>query len=257
MAKDDWWIKFEIHKWLNDPKVRRLSRANRDSWLTSIMMMRLEGSDRISGTQADLSNMLSLSLAEFFDFFHDLERTGTADVERVSDDVTHCPEIFTIISRRLQKELKAKESSRLRKQRERCHADVTPMSQDRVISNKKEVTEDTNVSSERADAPAVFSHPALVAIRQITKTSPPKPIWPRLCDRIGPTPDTVRLRSCFVEWVARGFKEKNYAWAEEWYVTGIPEKVNQNGTNTKFNTSGNKPSPGEIIANRSYRRDPA
>jgi hypothetical protein len=146
MAKNDWWLKFEIHKWLNDPKVRRLSRANRDSWLTSLCMMRLDGSDRIEGTQPDLSNLLGLTLTEFFDFFHDLERSGAADVTRSSQNVTDghafvrdCPEVFTIMSRRFRKELSTKEKNRLRKESQRGHADVPPKSHDRVISKKKEV----------------------------------------------------------------------------------------------------------------------
>lgn len=139
MAKDDWWIKFEIHKWLNDPKARRLTRANRDSWMTALCMMRLDGTDRLSGTQPDLSNMLGLSLTEFYDFYHDLERSGTADVTRCHAESQNCPEVFTIISRRFKRELSAKEKSRLRKQKERGHTDVTEMSRDRVKSKKKEV----------------------------------------------------------------------------------------------------------------------
>jgi hypothetical protein len=139
MAKGDWWIKFEIHTWLNDPKVRRLSRANRDSWLTALCMMRLDGSDRITGTQPQLSHLLGLTLTEFYDFFHDLENSNAADVTHGHASVTDCPEIFTIISRRFRKELKTKEKNRLRKQKQREDVDVTPMSQDRVISKKKEV----------------------------------------------------------------------------------------------------------------------
>jgi hypothetical protein len=50
----------------------------------------------------------------------------------------------------------------------------------------------------------------------VTKTNPPKPIWNRLCNKLGTDVDIGRLTECFTEWVANGFKEKNYGWAEDW-----------------------------------------
>jgi uncharacterized protein YdaU (DUF1376 family) len=90
----------------------------------------------------------------------------------------------------------------------------------------------------RAGGTVTFSHPALAAIRMVTKTNPPKPIWNRLCNKLGTDVDIGRLTECFTEWVANGFKEKNYGWAEDWYVNGIPEKVNRNGTGKQTSENG-------------------
>jgi hypothetical protein len=139
MAKGDWWFKFEIHGWLNDPKLRRLKRENRDSWLTACCMMQLEGSAELTGTHEELANLLGLTFTEFADFLNDLVRTNVADVTESHADFT---QPVTITSRRYKRELNTKENNRLRKQKERSHkpvtADVTTKSQDIVRSKKKE-----------------------------------------------------------------------------------------------------------------------
>lgn len=135
MAKGDWWLKLEIHTWLNDPRLRRLSRANRDSWLTACMLMTLDGECFLSGTPEELSQALHLSEEEFENFVNALDRTKTADVTK-----SHA--IVTIKSRRYERELSIKKANNLRKQKSRSHKNVTEKSQDIVKSksnsNKKE-----------------------------------------------------------------------------------------------------------------------
>ncbi len=72
-------------------------------------------------------------------------------------------------------------------------------------------------------------HPAIAAIRAVAEIYPPKPIWDRLITVLGPDIDGARLQHCFVEWAARGYKPTNYAWALEWYATGIPTTASSNG----------------------------
>lgn len=131
MAKGDWWLKLDIHKWLNDPKNRRLKRENRDSWLTACLMMTLEGDYKIAGELDEIANLLHLTHDEMVAFLSDLCRTNVADVTQTADFVT-------IVSRRFKKACNSKELGRLRKQKERGHAKVTVNSRDRVISKKKE-----------------------------------------------------------------------------------------------------------------------
>lgn len=64
-------------------------------------------------------------------------------------------------------------------------------------------------------------HPAIVAIRDLVKLFPPAAIWDTLIDELG-TPDLIRLKACNVEWLSRGYKPTNYAWARDWYLHGIP-----------------------------------
>jgi len=80
------------------------------------------------------------------------------------------------------------------------------------------------VRDERVD------HPAIQAVRVITNRFPDKALWDKLIEELD-VPDLDHLRRCHVEWVARGFKPTNLAWAFEWYKNGIPEK--QNGTYTQ------------------------
>ena len=153
MAKGDWWLKLEIHTWLNDPKVRKLKRENRDTWLTACMLMTLDGSAELSGTPDELRNALHLTLTEFYDFVHDLENTNTADVTRCHAVSRNGLELVTLKSRRYARELSIKEKNRLRKQKERGHADVTPDSRDRVKSKELEVKE-REENTEEENAPA-------------------------------------------------------------------------------------------------------
>lgn len=132
MAKGDWWIKFDINAWLNDPRRRRLSRANSDSWLTTFLLMELEGTYFLEGSATELANMLHLTADEFSDFIADLKRTKTADVP-------NRPRKVLIISRRLKKQWEAREYERLKKKKQRV-PNVSPKCPDTiVISKKKEV----------------------------------------------------------------------------------------------------------------------
>ncbi len=94
-------------------------------------------------------------------------------------------------------------------------------------------------------------HPAIQAIRLVTNRYPDKAVWDKLIADLG-VPDLALLERCHVEWVSRGFKPTNLAWAFEWYKNGIPEKQN-NGTNRQ-NTG--KQTPAEIIASRPYYSKP-
>lgn len=92
--------------------------------------------------------------------------------------------------------------------------------------------------------PTKHDHPAIKAIRDITKRNPNKAIWDDLIDLLGDDPDIPRLVQCHKAWVTKGFKEINLAWVTEWYVEGIPgrkEKTNGNGQ------YGRKPSNSEVL----------
>ena len=241
MAKGDWWLKFEIHKWLNDPKVRRLSRANRDSWLTALCMMRLDGTDRIEGTQVQLSQLLGLTLTEFYEFFHDLEDSNAADVTRCHALSQNCPEVFTVISRRFRKELTTKEQNRLRKQKHREEANVTAKSRDRVISKKKVVRKDvgeaanagnkkspkSSSTSKPSSSDPRSSHAAIQAFRTVCGRYPSIELYDRIIQRFGETVNTEKLSACWLEWVECGYNKNSVKWLN-WYFDGIPVRDHKN-----------------------------
>ncbi len=249
MAKSDWWFKFEHLKWLTDEQLNRCSLETQGFWMRCICMMRKGDSGKIEGTAAELSRLLSVTPAEFKKCFSELNLTKTASVTQTSG-------IFTIMSRKFTKELKVREQNRLRKARERRHAAVTPLSQDKVKSKSKEL--EKKEEEEEAVKPLVrkaaarsrderTDHPAIQAMRLVTNRYPDKVVWNKLIEELG-VPDLDLLTRCYVEWVARGFKPTNLAWAFEWYKNGIPEKQG-NGTNRQNNT---KQTPAEIIASRPY-----
>ncbi len=70
-----------------------------------------------------------------------------------------------------------------------------------------------------------FYHPALAAIREITKHSPDRVIWGELIATLGSDFDRERLEKCFRAWRLRGFRTNNYGWITDWYVNGIREYV--------------------------------
>ncbi len=68
-----------------------------------------------------------------------------------------------------------------------------------------------------------FYHPALAAIREITKHSPDRVIWDDLIATLGSDFDRERLDQCYRAWRLRGFRTNNYGWVTDWYVNGIRE----------------------------------
>lgn len=84
---------------------------------------------------------------------------------------------------------------------------------------------------DRADARTARTgeYAAIVMVKKITgKRSIPMTLYESLCDTLGSSPDEEKLKACWTAWVSRGYSEKNYAWALEWYKDGIPNG-NKNG----------------------------
>lgn len=135
MAKGDWWFKFEIPAWRNAPELRQCSLHTRGFWIECIAVMRETGIAKLSGSIEDFARMAACFPADVEKAIAELRRTKTADVTQKAD-------VFTLVSRKFKRELKVREQNRLRKQKERCHADVTDVSRDQVKSKEKEVSKE-------------------------------------------------------------------------------------------------------------------
>jgi hypothetical protein len=72
-------------------------------------------------------------------------------------------------------------------------------------------------------------HPAIQAIREVTKLTPLKGTYDPLIAVLGDTPDVERLKRCFEVWSLKGWRPTNYAWVTDWYVNGIPAQQNGHG----------------------------
>ncbi len=77
-------------------------------------------------------------------------------------------------------------------------------------------------SKSKADSRS--SHPAILAIKQVTNRMPPIVTYDLIIKAIGSEPDTEKLAQCFAQWSARGFNPQNLSGVLDWYSSGIPER---------------------------------
>lgn len=127
-----WWIKFETRLWHSDTGIGFCSLATRGFWLELLCAMHLQGAYEITGSYEQIARIGRCETSEAAKAIVELKAQKVADVTLGHGNVT-------VRSRRFYREHKARENSRLRKQRERGAEDVTPESRDRVISKKQEV----------------------------------------------------------------------------------------------------------------------
>jgi len=142
MAKGDWWFKFEYLKWLTDEQLNRCSLETQGFWMRCICVMRKSDVAKLQGTPTELCRLLSVTPSEFRKCFSELSITKTATVTQTANN-------FTLMSRKFAKELKVKEQNRLRKRKQRGHANDAPMSPDRVISKSKSNKKEEEKTQER------------------------------------------------------------------------------------------------------------
>lgn len=160
MAKGDWWFKFEIPAWRNSPELRQCSLATRGFWIDCIAIMRDSGKATIKGTATDFARMVGCFPKEAAKCIDELRRTKTADVIIGNANVTPVTFLYgnvtlnvTLVSRKMKRELSAKEKTKLRVQKHRSNADVTvdvtPVKRDKVKSKEKEVIRKEEEREER------------------------------------------------------------------------------------------------------------
>lgn len=135
MNTSNWWFKFDFRRWRTDTDLRECSLETRGFWLEVLCVMYEKGDYQVTTTIDRWARLIGCTTNEVTRCFRELSDTKTADVTFGNGEVT-------VLSRRLKRELTSKENNRLRVQKHRGNANVTPMSQDRVISNKKEVREE-------------------------------------------------------------------------------------------------------------------
>jgi hypothetical protein len=69
------------------------------------------------------------------------------------------------------------------------------------------------------------SHPAIIAVFEVTGRRPDKDLYNKIIRTLGDEPDGQRLVECFEAWRGKDYKPTNYGWITDWYVNGIPEKA--------------------------------
>lgn len=126
------WMKFFVSDWRTDPKVSLCSPATRGIWMDLLCAMHeLDRSGVITGTPETLARVGRCSAVELAQAVAELQTHGVADVtERCG--------IVTLVNRRMSREAKIRNGSKLRMQRMRCDAPVTRQkSEVRVQSTEK------------------------------------------------------------------------------------------------------------------------
>jgi hypothetical protein len=72
--------------------------------------------------------------------------------------------------------------------------------------------------------------PAIVSFRRLTGLYPPKVNYEQVISVLGDNPDELKMKRCYQDWCARGFKPTNINWLLDWYVNGVPIRGKPSGT---------------------------
>lgn len=134
MAKN-WWFKFDWDDWLNDEDLSACSLETQGLWLRCICLMYRSDTAELTGSLEQLRRKLGVLPEELTRCLHDLKSNNAANVRFGNGDVS-------ILSRRRQREVKAKENNRLyvAKHREKaeCKVDVRTQSKSKSLKKEKE-----------------------------------------------------------------------------------------------------------------------
>ena len=72
--------------------------------------------------------------------------------------------------------------------------------------------------------------PAIISFRRLTGLYPPKVNYEQVISVLGDQPDEAKMKRCYQDWCARGFKPTNINWLLDWYVNGVPIRGKPSGT---------------------------
>jgi hypothetical protein len=130
-------FQFYVKDWLSDPELQCVAASSRGIWIDALCFM-WEAPERgkLIGTAEELAKLLRATNGDFTQFIEDLKRHKFADV-------TFCNNEVTLINRRMIREQKERDNTRLRVKRFRSNAKsntkVTPPSSSsspNIIKNK-------------------------------------------------------------------------------------------------------------------------
>jgi hypothetical protein len=117
MAKNP-YLDLHAGDWMKDPKVSACLPATRGIWMDAICAMHESGTFALTGTVAQLARICRASESEMQSAIDDLCHTGAANVTQRNGNVT-------LTNRRRERAFSERDKARVRKQKQRGHADVT------------------------------------------------------------------------------------------------------------------------------------
>lgn len=119
-------FQFYVKDWLSDPELQCVSASSRGMWIDALCYM-WEAPERgkLTATNEELAKLLRATNGDFTQFMNDVKRHKFADVTMSNNEVT-------LINRRMQRDEKERNNTRLRVNRFRsnakCNVNVTPPS---------------------------------------------------------------------------------------------------------------------------------
>jgi len=131
-------FQFYVKDWLGDAELQMATSSTRGIWINALCFM-WEAKERgkLTGKREELAKLLGSTNGDFEQFLEDSKRHRFGDVTERSSFVT-------LINRRMYREQKEREITRLRvrkfRSKKKCNADVTPpssSSSSNIINNKK------------------------------------------------------------------------------------------------------------------------
>lgn len=113
------WVKFYFTDWAGDLSLQSCSLGARGAWMETLCKMWHDGSCCMTGTPAAWAIRWRCDTVSAERYIAEMEAHGACRVSRNGESVT-------LMSRRLEREAKARENSRLRVRKHRGNAPVTP-----------------------------------------------------------------------------------------------------------------------------------
>lgn len=181
----NYYINLIITDWMNDQALSMCSPATRGIWIDLLCSMQLAGEPKLTGTIEQLSRLARCSPEEFSTAIDEIKKTKTANVTKSHTNVT-------IMSRRVEKDLKARENSKLRKRVERKNkqkkSPVTEMSHE----------SHTNVTPQYSNNLLIYQ-----SIKKIMSNSSSSRIYPRevILVENDDGDDVIMLTKRFLKWI--------------------------------------------------------
>lgn len=191
------WMKFHSGDWLKDPALSICSPATRGIWIDLICAMHEFGqSGELQYTADQLARLARCSTAELTRAIDELKNTQTADILL---HVTLGNTNVTVVNRRMKREHKSRESSRLRVSRHRrnakCNGSITPEN----LESKKPRTRNQDTGGIPPDP--LSSAAVASAAGENGKAKTPRSLAPQI-DPINavPIPAALNTRAFIAAW---------------------------------------------------------
>ena len=119
-------FQFYVKDWLSDPDLRKASSSSKGIWIDLLCFMwQSNHKGIVNATIGELQKMTGAEPDEISKFLFEAENFRFANVT-CNGDVTNCNTRVTVINRRMFREEKERENTRLRVQRYRSNRKVTP-----------------------------------------------------------------------------------------------------------------------------------